>query len=154
MIKFLFMKVHAMGRTVANDPLQQYKYRVSLPGIPAGVGFTTVSGLTREVGVVEYDEGGYDHMHKLSGKQTVSEVVLERGMFANKDMEDVYKKTLTNPDFRTTMTIELLDKFGAKKRDWTLAEAWVSKWEGSEFNASSEDVAIEKITVQFEYYID
>ena len=142
-----------MARTYANDPLQMFKFRVSMPGLPAGMGFQKVSGLTKEVGVVEYDEGGYSHTHKLPGKEQTPEVTLEKGMFANADLERVYKRTLQNPDFRTTVIIEHLDKFGKVSRSWTLAEAWVSKWEGSEYDATSEDVAIEKITIQFEHYL-
>lgn len=143
-----------MARTYANDPLQKFKFRVSLPGLPSGMGFTKVGALEKETGVVEYEEGGYDHTHKLTGKEIVNEVVLEKGMFVDKSLEDIYKTALTNPDFRTTMTIDQLDKFGKVARSWTLAEAWVSKWEGTDFDAESEDVAVEKITVQFEYYLD
>ncbi len=142
-----------MARTYANDPLQMFKFRVSIPGLPAGMGFQKVSGLTREIGVVEYDEGGYSHTHKLTGKEQGGEVTLEKGMFANTDLEEVYKRSLNNPDYRTTVIIEHLDKFGKVARSWTLAEAWVSKWEGSELDATSEDVAIESITIQFEYYL-
>ena len=142
-----------MARTYANDPLQMFRFRVSIPGLPAGMGFQKVSGLTREIGVVEYDEGGYSHTHKLTGKEQGGEVTLEKGMFANTDLEDIYKRSLNNPDYRTTVIIEQLDKFGKVARSWTLAEAWVSKWEGSELDATSEDVAIESITIQFEYYL-
>lgn len=142
-----------MARTYANDPLQKFKFRVSMPGLPAGMGFQKVSGLTREIGVVEYDEGGYSHTHKLTGKEQGGEVTLEKGMFANTDLEDIYKRSLNRPDYRTTVIIEQLDKFGKVARSWTLAEAWVSKWEGSELDATSEDVAIESITIQFEYYL-
>lgn len=142
-----------MARTYANDPLQMFKFRVSMPGLPAGMGFQKVSGLTREIGVVEYDEGGYSHTHKLTGKEQGGEVTLEKGMFANADLEEIYKRSLNSPDYRTTVIIEQLDKFGKVARSWTLAEAWVSKWEGSELDATSEDVAIESITIQFEYYL-
>lgn len=142
-----------MARTYANDPLQMFRFRVSMPGLPAGMGFQKVSGLTREIGVVEYDEGGYSHTHKLTGKEQGGEVTLEKGMFANTDLEEIYKRSLNNPDYRTTVIIEHLDKFGKVARSWTLAEAWVSKWEGSELDATSEDVAIESITIQFEYYL-
>lgn len=142
-----------MARTYANDPLQMFRFRVSMPGLPAGMGFQKVSGLTREIGVVEYDEGGYSHTHKLTGKEQGGEVTLEKGMFANTDLEEVYKRSLNNPDYRTTVIIEQLDKFGKVARSWTLAEAWVSRWEGSELDATSEDVAIESITIQFEYYL-
>lgn len=142
-----------MARTYANDPLQMFRFRVSMPGLPAGMGFQKVSGLSREIGVVEYDEGGYSHTHKLTGKEQGGEVTLEKGMFANTDLEEIYKRSLNNPDYRTTVIIEQLDKFGKVARSWTLAEAWVSKWEGSELDATSEDVAIESITIQFEYYL-
>ncbi len=142
-----------MARTYTNDPLQMFKFRVSMPGLPAGMGFQKVSGLSREIGVVEYDEGGYSHTHKLTGKEQGGEVTLEKGMFANADLEEIYKRSLNRPDYRTTVIIEQLDKFGKVARSWTLAEAWVSKWEGSELDATSEDVAIESITIQFEYYL-
>jgi len=142
-----------MARTYANDPLQMFRFRVSMPGLPAGMGFQKVSGLSREIGVVEYDEGGYSHTHKLTGKEQGGEVTLEKGMFANTDLEEIYKRSLNSPDYRTTVIIEQLDKFGKVARSWTLAEAWVSKWEGSELDATSEDVAIESITIQFEYYL-
>jgi phage tail-like protein len=142
-----------MARTYANDPLQMFKFRVSMPGLPAGMGFQKVSGLSREIGVVEYDEGGYSHTHKLTGKEQGGEVTLEKGMFANADLEEIYKRSLNSPDYRTTVIIEQLDKFDKVARSWTLAEAWVSKWEGSELDATSEDVAIESITIQFEYYL-
>jgi phage tail-like protein len=130
-----------------------FKFRVSMPGLPAGMGFQKVSGLSREIGVVEYDEGGYSHTHKLTGKEQGGEVTLEKGMFANTDLEEIYKRSLNRPDYRTTVIIEQLNKFGKVARSWTLAEAWVSKWEGSELDATSEDVAIESITIQFEYYL-
>lgn len=142
-----------MARTYANDPLQMFRFRVSMPGLPAGMGFQKVSGLSREIGVVEYDEGGYSYTHKLTGKEQGGEVTLEKGMFANTDLEEIYKRSLNSPDYRTTVIIEQLDKFGKVARSWTLAEAWVSKWEGSELDATSEDVAIESITIQFEYYL-
>ena len=142
-----------MARTRVNDPLKKYKYLVTIPGLPSGIGFSKVSGLKREVGVVEYNEGGYSHTHKLAGREKTSNITLERGMFAGKEFETLYKKSLSNPDFRTTVTINLMDAFGKVKRSWKLAEAWVSSWEGTDFDADSEDVAIEKITVEFEYYM-
>lgn len=142
-----------MARSRLNDPLLKHKYLVSIPGIPKGVGFSKVSGLSAELGVVEYNEGGYDHTHKLAGRQKVQPVTFERGMFKSKEMYDLYVKSLNNPNYRTTVTITLQDNLGKPQRTWKLAEAWVSKWEGTDFDASSEDVAIEKITVEFEYYL-
>ena len=74
-------------------------------------------------------------------------------MFASSDFEKLYKKSLSDPNYRTTVTISLLDATGKVARTWKLAEAWVKSWEGTDFDASSEDVAIEKITIEFEYYL-
>ena len=153
MKKKLFMKAFA-ARTIANDPLQKFMFRVTVPGLPTGLGFQKVGGLTREVGVVEYLEGLYQYTHKLPGREKVSEVTLERGSYATKELEAQYKKVLTDSNLRNTVIIEILDRFGNTKRTYKLAEAWVSKWEGSDLDASSDDVAIEKLTVQFEYFLD
>lgn len=151
---FKKMEVLAMGRSIANDPLQKYKYRVSIPGLDAGIGFSKVSGLKRETAVTEYDESGYEHTLKLSGKEKVGNITCERGMFASNDLEALYKKTLSNSQNRQTITITSYDKNGNSRRTWHLAEAWVSTWEGTDFDAKSSDVATEKITIEFEYFLD
>jgi phage tail-like protein len=152
-LRRLALKVHA-SRTIANDPLQKYKFRVTIPGLPAGLGFQKVNGLSREVAVIEYIEGLYPYTHKLPGRETVQPITLDRGMYASKELEDIYKRILTDPSVRNTMVIEILDRFGESKRQFKLAEAWVSKWVGSDLDAASDDVAIEQITVVFEYFLD
>lgn len=142
-----------MARARANDPLLKHRFLVSIPGLPNGMGFTKVSGLKKEIGVVEYNEGGYSYTHKLAGKEKTEAITLERGMFKSTEMEALFKKSLSDPNFRTTVTITLQDSTGKAQRSWKLAEAWVSAWEGSDFDAGAEDVAIEKITIEFEYYL-
>lgn len=149
----LLMKAHA-SRTVANDPLQKFMFRVSIPGMPSGVGFQKVGGLSREVGVVEYLEGLSQHTHKLPGREKVSEVTLERGAYANSELEAYYKKVFSKKFSRNTVVIQILDRFGNVKRTFKLAEAWASKFEASDLDATSDDVAIEKLTLQFEYFLD
>ena len=151
-LSVLSMKAFA-ARTLANDPLQKFMFRVTVPGLPAGIGFQKVGGLSREVGVVEYLEGLYTYTHKLAGREKVGEVTLERGSYASKELEQAYTKILKDPKARNTVIIEILDRFGKAKRTYKLAEAWVSKWEGSDLDATSDDVAIEKITIQFEYFL-
>ena len=148
-----FIKAHA-ARTTSVDPLQKFKFRLTIPGLPSGIGFQKVSGLTQEVAVTEYDEGGFSHTHKLPGRQKVGEVTAERGAYADNSFHNLLKQSLTNPNMRNTIIIEHLDRFGNPARTYKLAEAWVSKWESNDFDASSDDVAIEKLTIQFEYFLD
>ena len=147
----LVLMAHA-ARTSSEDPLQKFKFRVTIPGIPSQIGFQKVSGLSKEVNVVEYDESAFDYTHKLPGKTKFGEVTMERGMFADSSMLD-QMKVIQNPDYRTTMIVQLMDRFGNVQRTWKLAEAWISKWEGSDLDATSDDVAIETLTVQYEYML-
>lgn len=149
----MFIKASA-ARTFANDPLQKFMFRVTIPGLPTGIGFQKVGGLTRERGVVEYLEGLYEYTHKLPGREKVGEVTLERGVYASKELEDLYKSVLSSNGNRLTIIIEILNRFGETKRTYKLEDAWVSKWEGSDLDATSDDVAIEKMTVQFERFLD
>ena len=149
------VSIHAFAaRTSSVDPLQKFKFRLTIPGLPSGIGFQKVSGLTQEVGVTEYDEGGYNYTHKLPGRPKVGEVTAERGSYADKSFQGLLQQTLTNPNMRNTIILEQLDRFGNAARTYKLAEAWVSKWESSDFDAGSDDVAIEKLTIQFEYFLD
>ena len=147
----LVLMAHA-ARTSSEDPLQKFKFRVTIPGIPSQIGFQKVSGLSKEVNVVEYDESAFEYTHKLPGKTKFGEVTMERGMFYDSSMLD-QMKVIQNPDYRTTMIVQLMDRFGNVQRTWKLAEAWISKWEGSDLDATSDDVAIETITVQYEYML-
>ena len=142
------------ARTTSVDPLQKFKFRLTVPGLPSGIGFQKVSGLTHEVGVTEYDEGGFNYTHKLPGRQKVGEVTAERGSYADNSFQNLLKQTLTNPSMRNTVIFEQLNRYGETVRTYKLAEAWVSKWEGSDADARSDDVAIEKLTIQFEYFLD
>lgn len=147
----LVLMAHA-ARTSSEDPLQKFKFRVTIPGIPSQIGFQKVSGLSKEVNVVEYDESAFEYTHKLPGKTKFGEVTMERGMFSDSSMLD-QMKVIQNPEYRTTMIVQLMDRFGNVQRTWKLAEAWISKWEGSDLDATSDDVAIETITVQYEYML-
>lgn len=142
------------ARTVSSDPLQSFMFRVSIPGIPSQVGFQKVGGLSREVAVVEYLENMYEHAHKLAGRETVGEVTFERGMYADKYMLDVYKKIFTSPSARNTVTINICDRVGTVRRTFNCAEAWFSKYETGDLDATSDDVLIETLTMQFEYFLD
>ena len=146
-------KAYAMARTIESDPLQSFMFRVQIQGLPSGVGFQKVGGLSREVAVVEYLENMYDHTHKLPGRETVGEVTLERGMYADKALQSLYEKIFNNNTVRSTVVIQVCDRFGNIRREFSLAECWFSKYECGDLDATSDDVIIETLTMQFEYFL-
>ena len=152
MVKSIAISAMA-ARTIEADPLQSFMFKVSIPGIPTGVGFQKVGGLSREVEVVEYFENMYDHAHKLPGRESVSEVTFERGMYADDYLQGLYEKVFNNNTVRNTVVIQVCDRFGAIKREFKCAEAWFSKYECADLDATSSDVIIETLTMVFEYFL-
>lgn len=142
-----------MPRVMNQDPLKGYKFRVSIPGVPGECGFKKVSGLERELSVLSYDEGGYNATHKLRGKAKVGELTCEKGCFPNKDLESAFKKALTDPNYRGTAKVQLYNDLGEVAREWVLSEAWVSKWSVGDIDASSDEVIVETLVVQYEDFI-
>jgi phage tail-like protein len=151
---FKGLALNAMAsRTIEADPLQSFMFRVSIPGLPTGVGFQKVGGLSREVEVVEYLENMYDHTHKLPGRETVSDVTFERGMYADDYLQGIYEKVFNNNTVRNTVVIQVCDRFGKIRREFKCAEAWFSKYECADLDATSSDVIIETLTMTFEYFL-
>ena len=141
------------ARTTEQDPLQSFMFKVQISGLPTGVGFQKVGGLSREVAVVEYLENMYDHMHKLPGRESVGEVTFERGMYADDYLQQLYERVFNNPNIRSTVTIQVTDRLGNVRREFQLAECWFSKYECGDLDATSDDVIIETLTMQFEYFL-
>lgn len=152
MLKSVALNAHA-ARTIQEDPLQAFTFRVSIPGLPTGVGFQKVSGLSREVEVIEYFENMYDHAHKLPGRESVSEVTFERGAYADDYLQSIYETVFNNNTVRNTVVINICDRFGAIRRTFSCAESWFSKYELGDLDATSSDVIIETLTMVFEYFL-
>ena len=147
-------QVHAMPRTVNDDPLQKFMYRVRIPGYPAALGFTKVGSFVREMGVVEYAEGMFEFFHKLSGRQKVTDIEFERGAYRDNHAYNLYAATLNDPKSRTTVTVEVMDRYQRVAREYVLANAWCSKLEVDGLDASSDEVLVDKMTITFEFFLN
>ena len=152
LLKKLITEVRA-ARTIDQDPLQSFMFKVSISGLPSGVGFQKVGGLNREVAVVEYLENMYEHKHKLPGRETVGEITFERGAYADNYLQSQYETLFHNNNCRHTVVIQVCDRFGNVRREFQLAECWFSKYELADLDATSDDVVIETLTMQFEYFL-
>lgn len=140
-------------RTFSSDPLQAYKFRVSISGIPSSIGFKSIGGLSREVEVVEYLENMFQYTHKLPGRESVGEITFERGMYADRALETAYTSIFKSSAVRRDVTINVTDRYGAIRRTFRLAECWFSAFEIADLDAESSDVIIETLTMQFENFL-
>lgn len=139
-----------MGRTMAQDPLQGFRFRIEIEGISA-LGFTEASGLNTQTDVVEYREGGYSYTRKLPGRQKVSNVSLSRGALADATLYNWYVQSLGTNDFRKTVTIYEQDRNGTDKRAWVLHETWAAQFDMPTLNSESDNVLIDKLVLEVEW---
>lgn len=139
-----------MGRSQVKDPLQQFRFKVEVPGMDEAIGFTAVEGLESEIEVTEYREGGFKGSHKLPGIEKTGVVTLRRGAFKNNETYKLFRESLDSVDFRKDIVVIEQDRMGTNIRQWTLGESWASKFTGPSLDANSSEVSVEAIEVQCE----
>lgn len=138
-----------MARARSQDPVQQYRYSVSISGV-SGIGFNNVDGLEESYEVAEYAEGGYETNHKLPGKLTTETVTLERGASDDMQLANWFRSILTEEDVRRRVTIVERDFEGSEVRRHTLVNAWASTFTRPTYDAESSEVAIDTIELEHE----
>lgn len=137
-------------------PLPKFHFEVDWAG-ELKMGFTEVTGLTFETEVIEYREGREEEYRKgkQPGLKKYSNITLKRGTFLG-DIKfyDEWKKTFFFQEgkakFRGPVTIKLLNEEHKPIFKWTLANAWASKVQSSDFKADANEVAIETMELVHE----
>lgn len=140
-----------MARTMVNDPLQRFRFRVEINGVEFGC--RNVSGLELEIEVATYREGGYNATHKLPGIPSTGTLTIEKGVFRDINSYNLVKSALQDVNFRVPITIYELNRKGQPVRQWQLTEAWASKITAPEFDAESSEVSTEQLEIQYEELI-
>jgi len=146
---------------MATDPLRNFKFRVSIAGasFAANLGFSKVSGLTSEVEVIEYREGGDTITNrKFPGQVSFGNVTLERGLGFDSDLVDWLNGIFDpqgGPDQagaipRYNVTISVVTKTGDIQREFKLKNAFPASREIGDLDASSNEVLIESLELAHE----
>ncbi len=137
-----------------DDALSSGKFLFEVDGVEVGR-FTEVSGLSVEVGVETYEEGGENgFVHKLPGRMSWPNIVLKQGVTRGDQLFKWLAKSSGegfsgqgNKLTRTTAAIVLLGLDGTALRRWEVADAFAVKWTGPSFTTSSTDPASEEIEI-------
>jgi phage tail-like protein len=145
-----------MADATKNYPLPKFHFQVEW-GSGFKVGFTECAGLDFETQVIEYREGNSKIYNKTKqpGLTKYSDITLKRGTFlGNFEYFNQWQKTFMfqeeNEQYRTTVTIKLLDETHAPIIVWTLSNAWPSKIQSTDLKADGNEVAIETMTLVHE----
>ncbi len=138
----------ATGKRV--DPYRNFSFLVEIDGITQA-GFSECTGFGASTDPIEYREGGETKtVRKLPGLTKYTNVTLKWGLTDSKELYNWYRDVVNGKIQRKNGSIILLDLEGQEKVRWNFFEAWPSKWDGPDFNAKGNDVAIETLELATE----
>jgi phage tail-like protein len=126
------------------DPYRTFRFLVEIDNTQQG-GFQSVAGLERETKTDAYREGGVNHFeHQLAGVTTYPPLTLKRGL-ATTTLWDWHQDVIDGRIERKTITVVLLDEAGNEAWRWIVADAYPTKWTGTELDATASAVAAESV---------
>ena len=128
------------------DPFKNYNFVVEIAGINLA-GFSECTGLSSEVDIIEYREGGDDLVRKLPGLRKYSNITLKRGVTASLDLYHWHRNILQGQNDRRNGSIILLDDARNEVARWNFHNAFAQKYEGPRLNAKTSEVAIETLVI-------
>ncbi|HEU4349803.1 MAG TPA: phage tail protein [Actinoplanes sp.] len=131
-------------------PYLTFNFTVEIDGLLVA-GFSQVSGLESQVQVEEYQEGGVSGFtHKLPGRTTHGNLVLERGLTADSQLWNWFYATTQGEIQRRNGTIMLLDPRHIPVMWWNFRRALPIRWSGPRFDARNDEVSFEAIELVHE----
>ena len=151
--------------TLLEAPLAGFNFFVDLDepaGLPvfqaallltmSAAGFTEAKGLSAELEVMPYPEGGVnDHVHQLPVRHSWGRITLRRGVIRDAALWLWYQAGLVGSlGARRDGAITMLDNAGLPAMRWAFRGGLATKWIGPELNAAQGAVAIDAIEIAHE----
>ena len=142
------------GQANRKEPLQnlQFGLKVEIEGFEAATGFfRSVSGLKAETEVVDYQEGGVTGFtRKLAGATRYSNIRLSRAFTGDRSLYNWFASVQKPNPIRVNGRITMFDRQGVRVAAWKFTNAFPVKWEGPDFDATKNEIAIETIEIAHE----
>lgn len=132
------------------DPFNNFNFLVEIDGITRAA-FHEVSGFDSTIDVIEHREGGENTtLRKLPGMTKYSNIVLKWGMTDDVQLYQWHRQAVNGQVERRNGSIVLLNRGGQEVARWNFVRAWPAKYDGPDFNAEGNDVAIETLELAHE----
>lgn len=131
------------------DPYSVFRFMVEIGGISYGM-FRECSGFTSEIAATENPQGGVLETQKLPGRVKYANIVLKWGLTDSRDLYDWHRAAIQGRVERRNGAIVVLDATGRERVRWNFYQGWPSKWDGPDFNAASDDIAVETLEITHE----
>jgi phage tail-like protein len=124
------------------------------PQVPNDFRFQEVTGLTVDVNLDTYNEGGENRfVHRLPGRTRYSDLVLKRGMTLVSGVTAWCVDAIENFNYQpTNMLVSLLNEDHLPVSSWYITNAIPIRYEIAGLNAEQNQIVIETMTLRYEYY--
>jgi phage tail-like protein len=149
--------------TMLENPLPAYRFVITLdpgdaylppaqaqlvPLVAAGA-FEEVSGLSAELEVVSYPEGGVNgYVHQLPLRHSWGRITLRRGVVRDPGLWSWYEAGLTQSlGARRSGVVLVLTPDGLPAVAWSFKAGLAAKWTGPTLQAEQNAVAVESIEI-------
>ena len=139
----------ASAATDTNPPIQHAKsFSVNIPTLTLEVGlFTQVTGISAQVDVMEYPEGGVNtFVHRLPSRIKQGNVTLKRGVTSEKALIQWFQATVVKAQ-PADLSIAVLDEIGNTVQTMSFRNAYPVKWTGSDLNAGGNEFMTQSLEI-------
>ena len=129
-------------------PLPKFHFRVEWGG--TRIGFQEVSGLNKELDVLEYREGSSNEYFKkkMPGMHKLSNITLKRGVFHDdNEFYEWYNTVALNTVDKRDMTISLLNEEHQPALVWVVKDCFIISLKCTDMNADENANAIETVEI-------
>lgn len=127
-------------------PLPKFHFSVIWGG--SKISFTEVSGLNKDLDVIEYRAGSSPEFFKkkMPGMQKLSNITLKRGVFAgDNEFFEWYNTVALNQVERRDIVISLLDENHEPKVVWSVKSCFIVSLKCTDLKADANEAAIESV---------
>ena len=134
-----------------------FKVAFSATAGMADTSFQEVSGIGSEVETEPYVEGGENRfVHQLPKSVKHPKLVLKRGIAKQTSPLVIWCRTIFEGDFTVqikpmSIMVFLMNENKIPIRAWSFANAYPVNWDVENFNSTKNEVAIEKIELNYSY---
>lgn len=129
-------------------PLPKFHFSVNWGG--SKIAFTEVSGLNRDMDVIEHRVGSSPEFFKkkMPGLQKTSNITFKRGVFINdNEFFEWYNTVALNTVERRDITISLLDENHEPRVVWKVKDCFIVSLKSTDLKAEANEAAIDTIEV-------
>lgn len=132
-------------------PRAKFRFKLEIDGIDVA-GFSEISGFDATIEPIEYREGNMsaETPLKVAGLRKYGNITLKKGIISTHALYDWAAIGLTKAVERKTVTVSLLDEEQKAVASWQVINAWPTKYTAPDFNATSNEIAIESLELAHE----